>query len=457
MKNSTKTKNSEKKEPLETKGLKKKVGIVTLGCSRNLVDSQKILGNITRKGLLIKEVEDADVAIVNTCAFIEDAKKESIDVILDLIELKKQGKLKKIIVAGCLAERYSQELVQEFKAIDAIIGAQKMLKDGLPDQLSLTPNHFAYLKICESCYNNCSFCVIPSIKGKFSSRSFESIFAEVKKIDSNNTKEINIIGQDITAYGMDIYKEKSLATLLSKISRSVKNVEWLRLLYTYPAHITDELLDIIASDPKICKYIDVPFQHISNSLLTRMNRKFTQKETFELIEKIRTKIPRAIIRTALIVGLPGERDKDFKELLKFVKDVKFEKLGVFIYSREEGVPAHKMPNQVPKKIKEQRYNILMNEQRSISRSIQEKFLGQRLKVLVEQRHEIDREVYIGRSEYDAPDVDGVVYIHGALSDKTRKGTKLQSSPSKNKKIGIGEFVNVQITDTCEYDLIGDII
>ncbi len=423
-----------------------KISVVTLGCARNLVDSQKILGHIKHKGGEISELEDADIAILNTCAFIEDAKQESIDAILELIELKKQKKIKKIIIAGCLAERYSQELIKEFKEIDAVIGAQKIKKDELPDKISLTLSHYVYLKICESCYNNCSFCVIPSIKGKFASRSVESIIQEVKVMDKKRIKEINIIGQDITAYGMDLYRKKSLAKLLKDICAQTKSIEWIRLLYTFPSHITDELMRVIAQQDQICKYVDVPFQHISTKILRNMNRKITKEETYALIEKMRKRIPDCYLRTALIVGLPGETDRDFNQLLKFVRDVKFEKLGVFMYSHEEGVPAYSMPNQVPQAIKEERYNIIMEAQRQISKSVQARFIDQTIKVLIDQRHETEKNVYIGRTEFDAPEVDGVVYVHVP-----------QQAVAKKPKIKAGDFVRVQITHTSEYDLIGDVV
>ncbi len=414
-----------------------RVGLINLGCARNLVDSQALLGTLKRKGHKIVEVENADIAIVNTCSFIEEARKESIDTILDLIELKKQGKLKKVIVAGCLAQRYGADLAKALKEVDAFIGTPTLKKDGLTDQVSLTPKHFAYVKICESCFNHCSFCAIPKIKGKFSSRTIESVLSEVARLDSQGVKEINIIGQDITAYGMDIYREKSLAKLLKEMAKAAKNIQWIRLLYAFPAHMTDELIDVMATEDKICKYIDMPLQHISDNLLSSMNRSITTQGTHELIRKIRQRMPQGSLRTTFIVGMPGETEENFQELTQFVQDSQFEKMGVFVYSKEEGTEAFAMPGHAAETVKKRRMNFLMKEQQKISHLIQEKFIGRILKVLVEEQQEGSDTVFLGRSEYDAPDVDGIVYVN---------------SP---KKLRTGDFVNVKITDAYEYDLEGN--
>lgn len=410
------------------------IALINLGCARNVVDSQVTLGRLKQKGHTIADLADAQVVLVNTCAFIEAAKRESIDTILDLIELKKQGRLKKIIVAGCLAQRYSRELAQEFKEIDAVIGVQKLERDKIPAQVPLTPQHFSYLKICESCYNRCSFCIIPQMKGKFVSRTMESVIEEAKQLDAKGVREINIIGQDITAYGMDIYHRKSLAELLKRITAVVKNIQWIRLLYTFPAHVTDELIEVMAGEEKICKYIDMPLQHISDHLLASMNRNITTQQTKDLIQKIRSKMPAASLRTTFIAGLPGETPEDFEELLEFVKAARFEKAGVFAYSREEGTPAYAMPRQVPDRLKRQRLDILMKAQRGISRAIQEQFIGRTVKVLIENHAQ---GVYAGRTQYDAPEVDGVVDVHSS------------------KTLPIGDFVQVKITDASEYDLAGE--
>ncbi len=416
-----------------------KVGVINLGCARNLVDSQMILGRLKKNGHRIVDVDKAEIAIVNTCSFIEDARRESVDTILELIELKKQGKLKKVIVAGCLAQRYGQELAKELKEVDAFVGTPTLPKDTMPAQYSLTPKHLAYIKICESCFNQCSFCAIPHIKGKFSSRTIESVVAEVKALDRRGVKEINIIGQDITAYGMDIYRTKSLAKLLKEIVMNVSNVRWIRLLYAFPAHMTDELIETIANEKKICNYIDMPLQHISDHILTDMHRSISKQGTLDLIRKIRTQIPEASLRTTFIVGFPGETDENFNELLSFVEDSKFERAGVFVYSREEGTAAYDFKNQVPERVKKERLNRLMQTQKEISQSIQQKFLGRQLNVLIEEKEGTDANVYLGRSEFDAPEVDGLVYVHST------------------KPLQPGDFVQVEITDTYEYDLAGKLL
>jgi len=423
----------------ERKSVGQRVGVINLGCARNLVDSQLILGTLKRKGHKIVDVEQSDTVIVNTCGFIEEAKQESIDTIIDLVELKKQGKIKKIIVAGCLAERYSKELSSEFKEIDAVIGVQKLDKEKLPDQYSLTPKHYAYVKICESCYNRCSFCIIPKIKGKFISRTIESVVDEVKKLDELGVKEINLIGQDITAYGMDLYHAFSLARLLKELVKVTKNVKWIRLLYAFPAHITDELIDVIAKEGTICNYIDVPLQHISDRLLTSMNRNITTEGTIKLIHALKTKIPMGSVRTTFIVGMPGETDDEFEELMDFVSESAFEKVGTFIYSREEGTVAYDMPDQVDDKIKRERMHQLMTLQKKISTKIQKEYIGRTLKVLIDEKQNNSEGVYLGRTEYDAPEVDGIVYVHS------------------KKVLKPGDFVKVLIDDAIEYDLIGDAV
>lgn len=416
----------------------RKVGVINLGCARNLVDSQTILGNLKRRGHRITtEVAGADMVVVNTCAFIEESRKESIDTILDLIELKKRGKLKKIVVAGCLAQRYSKELAREFKEVDAILGVQKLERENIPEQVSMTPRHFAYVKICESCYNRCGFCIIPSIKGKFTSRSIDSVVREVRQLDERGVKEINIIGQDITAYGMDIYKEKALERLLKEIVAVTRNIRWVRLLYAFPAHVTDGLIETIAREEKICKYIDIPLQHISDHLLRSMNRSITTRQSVDLIKKIRGQIPGAHIRTSFIVGLPGETEEDFQELMDFIRDMSFERVGAFVYSREEGTPAYAMPGQVADRIKRKRMDLLMASQREISQGIQKRKVGRTFDVLIDEAQEGGEGIYLGRTRYDAHEVDGVVYVHST------------------KELTPGDIVSVEITDSYEYDLVGN--
>ena len=413
-----------------------KVGVINLGCARNLVDAQMMLGRLKKNGHRIVDVNDAQTVIVNTCSFIEEARQESIDTILDLIELKKEGKIKQVIVAGCLAQRYGKDLAREFPGVDAFVGTPTLNRDNMPEQMQLTPKHFAYVKICESCFNACSFCAIPKIKGKFISRTIESIVKEVKELDAQGVKEINIIGQDITAYGMDVYRQKSLARLLKELVKVVKNIEWIRLLYAFPSHVTDELIEVIAQEPKICKYIDMPLQHISDHILLEQNRNITTQQTVDLIQKIRHAMPQGFVRTTFITGLPGESAQDFEQLCSFVKDSRFERVGVFVYSKEEGTLAANMKAQVPEKIKKNRLDTLMQVQQIISSEIQQSFVGRTLKVLIEEKEKDTSGTYIGRSEYDAPDVDGVVYVRSKAALKT------------------GDFVQVMITDAYEYDLAG---
>ncbi len=412
-----------------------KVGVVNLGCARNLVDAQMMLGRLKKSGHRIVNTEQADVVIVNTCSFIAEARQESIDTILDLLELKKQGKIQKVIVAGCLAQRYGKDLVKEFKDVDAFVGTPTLSREDNPEHMQLTPKHFAYVKICESCFNACSFCAIPKIKGKFVSRTIESVVKEVQALDAKGVREINIIGQDITAYGMDVYRRKALAELLSELVKVTNNVGWIRLLYAFPAHVTDELIDVIAKHKQICSYIDIPLQHISDHILLKQNRNITTQQTIDLIRKFRKTIPDVFLRTTYIVGMPGETDRDFNELREFNKEMRFERLGVFVYSKEEDTKAALMPNQVPEKVKKERLDILMNDQKEISAQVQKSFIGRTLKVLIEEK-EKNSDTFIGRSEYDAPDVDGLVYVHSS------KGLKP------------GDFVDVQITDSYEYDLVG---
>jgi len=418
---------------------KHKVCVINLGCVRNLVDAQEIAGRLVEDGNEMVDIEQADVAILNTCSFIEDAKKESVDAILDLVELKRQGKIKKIIIAGCLAQRYSQVLAKEFNDVDAVVGVPQFTKERIPPFVYLTPAHYAYVKICESCYNHCHFCAIPAIKGKFASRTIEAVVSEMRGLDQKGVKEVMLIGQDITAYGMDIYKNFSLARLLKEILKATQNIRWIRLLYTYPAHVTDDLIDLMAREERLCKYIDLPLQHISDALLAGMNRNITTQQTRDLINKIRDRIPRGCLRTTFIVGLPGETEENFSELLSFIQSTRFEKLGALTYSREEGTPAYDLPHQVSSSTKQKRYHILMEEQKKISSEIQQSFVGSKQEVLIDEQQPDQEHVYIGRTQYDAPDADGVVYVHSVRSLKP------------------GEFVQVHITDALEYDLVGETV
>jgi ribosomal protein S12 methylthiotransferase len=424
----------------------KKIAILSLGCARNLVDSEVLTGRLKRKGYQITVLgsfrdslsngpEEADIALVNTCAFIKEAKEESIQAILDLIDLKQQGRLKRIIVAGCLSQRYGEKLIKDLPEIDAFLGVISL--NHAPERFYLSPRHYAYVKICEGCINSCSFCVIPKIKSKFSSRSIESITDEIKALDARGFREINLIGQDITAYGWDWDGRSRLTDLIKQILISSKKENWLRLLYLAPERLSDELIQLVASSPRIVKYIDLPLQHINNRILRLMRRNINSSGILKLIDKIRKKIPDVAIRSTLIVGFPGETDREFKQLLDFVRRVKFERLGLFMYSREEGTPAFRFNRQLTQRVKQERYNIIMSAQQEIARQVNQRFRGKTFQVLIEERQE--EGLYIGRSQYDAPEVDGLIYV------KTRE------------ELPLGDFIDAKITDTYEYDLVGELL
>jgi len=425
-----------KDKAITTFGMPKdcRVGILSLGCPRNLVDSESILGRLKNKGYKIVDMDKAEVGVINTCAFIEEAKQESIDAILDLVELKKEGKLKKVIVCGCLPQRYKDLLRSELPEIDAFIGKISLNHD--LQNYSLTPKHYRYLKICEGCINACSFCVIPSIKGRFASVEKESLIKKAKHFDIQGISELNIIGQDITGYGLDLYGSFVLPELLNGIVKNTKNIGWIRLLYVYPSRLSDSLLSLMKEEPRICKYIDLPIQHINDRVLKLMNRQTAKKEIMKLIDKIREIIPGVAIRTSLIVGFPSETDANFKELLEFIREVKFERLGAFTYSAEEGTQAATLGGQIPEKIKLERLNAIMIEQQGISCQINQKFLGNTLEVLIDQK---ENDGYLGRTQFDAPEVDGLVYVNSS------------------RQLKAGEFVKARIEDTLEYDLVGRVL
>lgn len=412
---------------------KGKIGVISLGCPRNVVDTENMLGSLVKKGFRVVDLDKADIAVVNTCAFIADAKKESIEAILDLIELKKEGRLKKVIVAGCLAQRYRDELKKELPEVDAFIGKPD-LRPSL-ERFAIIPRHYGYLKICEGCVHKCSFCVIPKIKGAFASLDINCVLKEVKLFDKQGISELNIIGQDISGYGLDLYAAKQLPELLGKIVKNSGNIHWLRLLYLYPDKIIRKLLKVIKDSPKVCRYIDLPVQHINSRILKLMNRQASQKEIIGLIALIRKELPEAAIRTSLIVGFPTESEKEFKELLGFMREVEFQRLGAFTYSAEEGTPADKLSGQVPEKIKQERFNRVMSLQKEISNRVNQRFLGKTLEVLIDEKEGAGQ--YLGRSQFDAPEVDGNVYV------------------KSSRVLKPGDFVKVKIIDTLEYDLVGE--
>jgi ribosomal protein S12 methylthiotransferase len=440
----------------------KKIYLLSLGCPRNLIDSEVLQGLLAKKGFqLIEEAEGADIAIVNTCGFIEDAKQESIDAVLRLAEYKKQGKIGKLIVAGCLSQRYPEELIKEVGEIDGVFGTADFVKipemaqtiltgekvreitrtpdflyDDSYERKLLTPGHFAYVKIQEGCSNRCSYCVIPDLKGPRRSRTIDSVLAEVKNLKAaHNVKEVVLIGQDTTSFGIDKSGKSELPELIKGVS-SIMVGGWVRLLYTHPAHFEDELIETIADLDNVCKYIDLPIQHASDKILQSMKRRVSKSKTKGLIDKIRGRIKDVTLRTSVIVGFPGETESDFRELIDFLKDVRFEKLGCFIYSPEEGTEAVKFGGQVSEETKRARFDEVMKLQQKISLENNLKYTGKTLKVLVDEADGSDPGQFIGRTEMDAPEVDGVIYLRG-------------------ENVKVGEFTDAKVTGSMEYDLIGE--
>lgn len=436
----------------------KKVYISTLGCAKNQVDSEMMLGLIEKEGLqMTYELDEADLAIVNTCGFIESAKQESIEEILGIAKEKEGGKLQKLIVTGCLAQRYSDELLQEIPEIDFILGTtsfphifkaielsfggvrEKLLDDiniDLSEDMErslLTSEHYAYLKIAEGCDNLCTYCVIPKLRGKYRSRKIEDIVKEAKELSHKGVKELIVIAQDTTKYGLDLYGEKRLGKLLTELDR-IDGFEWIRVLYSYPEDIDEEFLQAVKQGRHILPYFDMPIQHCSDTVLKRMNRKTTKKELFDKILQIRRELPEAVLRTTLITGFPGETQEEFEELVDFVEKVEFDRLGVFPFSSEEGTPAAKMAGQLPLDIKEERRDIIMNLQQGISLQKNQEWLDREVNVLIEE--EVDEGVYVGRTWRDMIEIDGVVYVYA------------------KRELEIGSFEKVHINDVMEYDLIG---
>jgi ribosomal protein S12 methylthiotransferase len=423
---------------------RKKIHILTLGCPKNLVDSEILMSKLKNKFQIVEKPEKADLVVVNTCGFIDSAKQESIEKIFEMVELKEKGKVESVYVMGCLSERYKNELEKEIPEVDKFFGVEKFEEIlntlGVPDRYELlgerellTPKHYAYLKISEGCDNPCSFCAIPLIRGKHISRPIEEIIKEAKKLAWKGVKEIIIIAQDTTYYGLDIYGKRKLPELLNRLSE-IDGIEWIRLMYTFPAKFPTEVLDIMAQNPKICKYIDIPIQHISDKILKSMRRGITKRKTIELLEKIRESVPEVAIRTSLIVGYPGETEKEFEELLDFVYTFKFDRLGVFTYSQEEGTKAFELGDPVSPEEKERRMALIMNAQRDIIVEKNEKMIGRKIKVLIDRK---ERDFYIGRTQWDAPEIDLEVLVEG-------------------NGIKIGNFYEVEIYDIFEYDLIGKV-
>lgn len=438
-----------------------KVGMVSLGCSKNLVDSERMLAKLRKKGYkLVTEPGLADIAVVNTCGFIQSAKEEAIETILELGKLKEEGRIKKIIVTGCLAERYKEEAAELFPEADAVVGigngkdivdiidhvlANERVVDFAPkldmeltgDRIISTLPFFSYLKVAEGCSNCCTYCAIPMIRGKFRSVPIDDAVAEAKWLADNGVTELVVIAQDTTRYGEDLYGESKLPELLRRIAE-IDGIRWIRVLYCYPERITDELLDTMANEEKIVKYLEIPIQHCDGEILSRMNRWGDEQQLEALFAKIRAKIPGVILRTTLITGFPGETEEQFGRLAEFVQRIRFDRLGCFAYSQEEGTKAADFPDQIDEETASRRADLIMEQQMLISAENNQKLMGAELTAVVEG---FDRfgECYFGRTEMDAPDIDGKVFFTSA------------------DKLNMGDYVKIRITETLDYDLIGEVI
>ena len=435
-----------------------KVLLISLGCDKNLVDSEVMLGLLNKAGhQLTNDETEADVVVVNTCAFISDAKEESINTIIEMGELKKTGKLKKLIVAGCLSQRYKDEIMKELPEIDVIIGATNYDKiveaigtdeESIVDDINYTPRpiaerivttnaSMAYFKIAEGCNKLCTYCIIPHIRGRYRSMPMDSLIASAEKLASDGIKELVLVAQETTLYGVDLYGEKKLPELLTKLSE-IEGIEWIRLLYCYPEEITDELIEVMATNPKICHYVDIPIQHSENAILKRMGRRTSREDIVELVGRLRTAMPDIAIRTTLISGFPGETQELHDGLVDFVDECEFDRLGVFTYSPEEGTPAAEYEDQVDGELAAKWRDEIMELQQEISYEKNQQMIGSTQKVLIEG-YLVDDDVYVGRTYRDAPGVDGIEFV---------------SAPYE---LISGSFVDVKITEANEYDLTGVIV
>lgn len=436
---------------MKTKTLKKnKVNVVTLGCSKNLVDSEVLMGQLKGNNIdVAHESQDGDfnVVVVNTCGFIDKAKEESINTILDYAEAKRIGAIDKLYVTGCLSQRYKDNLEQEIKEVDSFYGTRelpallKTLKadykhELVGERLLTTPRHYAYVKISEGCNRTCAFCAIPIMRGKHISKPIEELVKEVLNLAAQGVKEIMLIAQELTFYGLDIYKKRSLSLLLDALC-DIEGIEWIRLHYAYPSQFPMDIIETMARQPKICNYLDIPLQHASNNVLKAMRRKVTHQDTRNTINEIRSILPEIAIRTTMLVGFPGETREDFEELKDFVEEMRFERLGVFTYSHEEGTHGYKLDDDVPEEEKAQRANELMEIQQEISYELNEAKIGKTFKVLFDKK---EGESFVGRTAYDSPDVDNEVLV-----DATKQ------------YVSIGEFANVKITDATDFDLFGELV
>lgn len=436
---------------MKTKSLKQnKINIITLGCSKNLVDSEVLLSQLKGNNIQATheaEKDEANIIVINTCGFIDNAKQESIDTILQYVDEKEAGRIDKLYVTGCLSHRYKDELENEIPQVDAYFGTLELpnlLKtlgadykhELIGERLTTTPQHYAYLKISEGCNRPCSFCAIPLMRGKHVSKSIEQIVTEAKNLAKNGTKELMLIAQDSTYYGIDLYGERKLKELLTALS-DVEGIEWIRLHYAYPSQFPSEILPVMASQKNICKYLDMPVQHISDNVLKKMRRGITKRKTYEVLNEIKEKVPNISLRTTLLVGHPGETEADFEELKQFVKDFKFDRLGVFTYSHEENTHAHSFEDDVPEHIKKTRAAEIMAIQEEISLEKNKLKIGTTLKVLFDRK---EGDFFVGRTEADSPEVDNEVLVE-----------------AKNQYVKIGDFADVLITSAESFDLMGTIV
>jgi ribosomal protein S12 methylthiotransferase len=440
-----------RKDEVKTKGnTKTKVNIVTLGCSKNLVDSEVLLTQLRGNGIdAVHESaqDDANVVVINTCGFIDNAKQESVDTILRYVDAKEEGIVDKVYVTGCLSQRYKDDLEKEIPEVDAWFGTRdlsRLLKvfkadykhELVGERILTNPSHYAYLKISEGCDRPCSFCAIPLMRGKHISRPIEELVLEAKNLAKAGTKELLLIAQDSTYYGLDLYKKRNLADLLKHLS-DVEGIEWIRLHYAFPTGFPMDALDVMAERPNICKYLDIPLQHGSTNMLKIMRRGTTREKTEELLQTIREKVPGIAIRTTMIAGHPGETEKEFQEMMTFIEKSRFERLGVFAYSHEENTHAYSMADDVPAEIKQQRTDAVMELQQGISLELNQQKIGSVQKILIDRKEGGN---FIGRTEFDSPEVDNEVIIDG-----------------KENYLRIGDFVNVTITQATEFDLTGEVI
>ncbi len=434
---------------MKTKSLKKnKVNVVTLGCSKNIVDSEVLMGQLRANKFDVEhegESEDHQIVIINTCGFVDNAKQESIDTILQYVEAKKNGHVEKVYVTGCLSERYKSDLEKEIPEVDAYFGTRdlpKLLKtlkadykhELVGERLLTTPSHYAYLKISEGCDRPCSFCAIPIMRGGHISVPIEELVSRAKLLAQKGTKEILLIAQDLTYYGLDIYKKRELANLLDKLS-DVEGIEWIRLHYAFPSGFPMEVLDVMKRKANICNYLDMPLQHITDNMLKSMRRGITKQKTIDIVNEIREKIPGIAMRTTLIAGYPGETEQDHREMIEWVKQTRFDRLGIFTYSHEENTHAHILTDDVPPEVKKQRADAVMKVQQEISFELNQQKIGKIFKTIIDRK---EGEYFIGRTEFDSADVDNEVLIKA--DDKTY--------------LSIGSFVNVKITEATDFDLYG---